>query len=75
MQFSFIPTNPFVFLGKAIENLFRAVFDRSDEVKVWQETDRKGNLYWSTYDPKTGECASFGSELEVMRWIESRYYF
>jgi hypothetical protein len=78
MQFTFIPTNSFAVLGKAIANLAQASFERilspNDEVKVWQKSDRFGNFYWCAYDPKTGDSANFGSEIEVMGWIESHYY-
>lgn len=46
----------------------------SNDLKVWQVSDRQGNTYWRTYDPGTGCSGSFGSEEEVISWIEQRYY-
>lgn len=55
--------------GKTISD---AIANRQ-EVKVWQKQDRHGNSYWQVYDPITGQSGSFGSEQEVMAWIESLY--
>lgn len=75
MQISFIPANLLAVLSEAIQNIAKSTFNPNDEIKVWQKTDRAGKSYWCAYDPKTGHSSQFGSEIEVMRWIESRYYF
>lgn len=77
MRVSFIPNpiNIWETLGKAFQNITQATFNQNDEAKVWQKTDRLGNSYWCVYDPKTGHSVNFGTEEEVMNWIESHYYF
>ncbi|PZO36247.1 MAG: hypothetical protein DCF19_22125 [Pseudanabaena frigida] len=75
MRISFISNNFWDALVKAFQNLAQTTFNQSDEVRVWQKTDRFGNAYWCVYDPKTGRSAHFGSEVEVMSWIETHYYF
>ena len=77
MQISFIPDRRLAIFKQAIQDLFQAIASSiasCDEIKVWHKTDGHGNAYWCAYDPKTGQTASFGSEMEVMAWIESRYY-
>jgi cation transport regulator ChaB len=75
MRVSFIPTNLRDILVESLQNLAQAAFNQTEEVKVWQKTDRYGNAYWHVYDPKTGHSVHLGSEEEVMSWIESHYYF
>jgi hypothetical protein len=43
------------------------------ELQVWQEFDRHGETQWHSYDPINGR-SFVGSEAEMRRWIESRYY-
>jgi len=74
MRASSILTSLWEVIGKAFQSLIQVTFYQNDEVKVWQRTDRQGNAYWCVYDPKTGHSANFGSEEEVMNWIESHYY-
>lgn len=77
MQISFIPDRRLATFKRAIQDFFQAIASNiasSNEIKVWHKTDRQGNAYWCAYDPKTGQTASFGSEIEVMAWIEGRYY-
>ncbi len=48
---------------------------RASELQVWQELDRKGQVFsWHAYDPITGRSACFGSEEEMRMWIEQCYY-
>lgn len=48
---------------------------RASELHVWQELDRKGQVFsWHAYDPITGRSACFGSEEEMRIWIEQCYY-
>lgn len=78
MRVSFISTNPnkiWDAIGKFFQNIAQVTFNQNDEAQVWQKTDRFGNSYWCVYDPKTGHSGSFGTEEEVMNWIESHYYF
>ncbi|MEE3720027.1 hypothetical protein V2H45_25140 [Tumidithrix elongata RA019] len=77
MQISFIPDSFLAGIKLAIQNCLQAIassFSNSNEIKVWSKTDWHGNTYWCVYDPKTGQTARFGSEIEVMAWIESHYY-
>lgn len=79
MRVSFISNPININIGEALskffQNIAQATFNQNDEAKVWQKTDRLGNSYWCVYDPKTGHSANFGTEEEVMNWIESHYYF
>jgi hypothetical protein len=46
----------------------------SNELKVWQKTDRQGRRKaWHVYDPTDNRVTCFGSELEVRLWLEQRY--
>lgn len=51
-----------------------AVLTKQNELQVKQKSDRFGNTWWNAYDPATGESVSFGSETEMLIWIEQRYY-
>jgi len=75
VRISFIPTSFWDVLSRVCQNLVQTTFNQNDEIKVWQKTDRFGNSYWSVYDPKSGHSAHFGTEQEVMSWIETHYYF
>ncbi|WP_414566496.1 MULTISPECIES: hypothetical protein [unclassified Anabaena] len=46
----------------------------SNELQVWQTSDRSGHIYWQAYNPMTGRYACFGSEAEIRMWIEMQYY-
>jgi hypothetical protein len=46
---------------------------RDAEPKIWRKRDRKGNLFFQVYDPKTGQVARLDSEHEIRIWIEERY--
>ncbi|AFY69571.1 hypothetical protein Pse7367_1277 [Thalassoporum mexicanum PCC 7367] len=43
---------------------------KEPEVKVWQKYDRRGHVYWSAYDPITGQSTSVASEAEMRSWLE-----
>ncbi len=43
------------------------------ELQVWQDRDRSGQVLWYAHDPITDRSFS-GSEAELRSWIESRYY-
>jgi hypothetical protein len=46
----------------------------SNELQVWQTTDRAGKTYWHAYDPVTNAAAVYQSESEMVAWIEESYY-
>ncbi|MBD1863866.1 MULTISPECIES: hypothetical protein [Trichocoleus] len=52
----------------------RRVIARYTEIRVWQKSDRQGNLYWHGYNPNNGDYVSFGTEAEIRMWIEEHYY-
>lgn len=60
-------------LGNLWQELIVAL-TKEPELKVWQKQDRHGKILWHAYDPWTGESVCLGSELEMLNWIESRYY-
>jgi hypothetical protein len=49
------------------------VLTASQELQVWQDHDRSGQVLWYAHDPITDRSFS-GSEAELRSWIESRYY-
>lgn len=59
---------------KAIWHHLLCTLIESNEIQVWQKTDRYSNTYWQAYDPKTGESTSLSSEAEMRIWIEQHYY-
>ena len=46
----------------------------SNEPYVKQNRDRFGNLSWRIYDRRTNKSYTFGSEREVIAWLEQYYY-
>ncbi|MEP0807687.1 hypothetical protein [Coleofasciculus sp. FACHB-SPT9] len=44
------------------------------EIKVWKKSDRFGNIWWEVYDPFSGRSATFGCEVDMLEWVEKRYY-
>ncbi|WP_416673204.1 hypothetical protein [Egbenema bharatensis] len=46
----------------------------SNELQVWQTTDRAGQTYWHAYDPVTHASVVCQSESEMATWIEEAYY-
>lgn len=53
---------------------FSQSMSRWAELKIWQKSDRQGNISWHGYDPNRGEYVAFGTEAEIRMWIEQRYY-
>ncbi len=53
---------------------FTKMLTRYAEIRVWQKSDRQGNLYWHGYDPSNGDYVCFGTETEIRMWIEQHYY-
>lgn len=50
------------------------IFTKQPELQVRQRYDHFGNTWWEAYDPVTGCSASFDSEVNMLAWIEKRYY-
>ncbi len=61
-------------LNSAVYNFWSNTINNSREIRVWQKSDRQGNIYWLVFDPVTGYYSSFSDEREVRIWIEERYY-
>jgi hypothetical protein len=45
----------------------------SQGLQVWQTCDRRGNSWWSAYDPATRRSISNFSEDHIRSWVEHRY--
>lgn len=43
------------------------------EPYVWHESNQHGEVLWQAYDPVSDRSFA-GSEEEMRRWIEQRYY-
>lgn len=43
------------------------------EPHVWQESNQRGEMLWRAYDPVSDRHFA-GSEDDMRRWIEERYY-
>lgn len=56
--------NIWKFLAKAFQ---------TNELQIWQKTNRQGDTYWKVYHPATGRTAYCSTELEVRIWIDQRY--
>ena len=41
------------------------------ELKVWQERDRRGEILWCAYNPLTGQEVAFSTEEQMRQWIEN----
>lgn len=70
LNFATSTTQSFSHLWQAL----RQMLARYAEIRVWQKSDRQGNLYWHGYNPSNGEYVSFGTEAEIRMWIEEHYY-
>lgn len=71
------PVSKVKLIWALVENLWQTVITnltKEPELKVWQKRDRHGNTLWHAYDPWTGDSVCLGSEIEMLSWIESRYY-
>lgn len=53
-----------------LTRLGNLLFRQSDEIQVWQRSDRNGQLWWYAYNPKTRHSGVFESESEIRVWIE-----
>lgn len=50
-------------------------YTHQPEPKVWQSTDRQGQLCWHAYDPVTNRSFWCASEDEMRCWLEERYSY
>ncbi|MBD2460784.1 hypothetical protein H6G89_06975 [Oscillatoria sp. FACHB-1407] len=48
-----------------------AWFKPNHELKVWQEHDFRGNLFWCAYDPLTNQEVAFPTDEQLRQWIEN----
>ncbi|GAB4368244.1 MAG: hypothetical protein Kow00121_07220 [Elainellaceae cyanobacterium] len=46
---------------------------QTQELQVWQASDRTGAIQWHAYDPVTGVSVIRDSEAEMRIWIEQHY--
>ena len=60
-------------LSRVLDRLMKFLVT-SNELRIWQTSDRFGNTLWNAYDPATGRSTSLDSEPELRAWIEERYY-
>jgi hypothetical protein len=50
-----------------------AALTKQPELEIRQKQDRYGRIHWHVYDPHMSKSVSFASELEMLRWLDSRY--
>lgn len=46
----------------------------SDEPRIWQGLDRRGEIYWRVYDSISDRSIVFYSEQEVRKWLDQRFF-
>ena len=61
------------FIINIFRNIKHSLTVSKNEPQVEQKHDRFGNLYWQVRDRRTNQSYSFGSDSEVIAWIEQRY--
>lgn len=64
------PTQPWL---TQLYKLLSSIFVDTNEPKLRQIIDRRGNVIWQIYDPTTSQIAWFGSETDVRIWFEQRF--
>jgi hypothetical protein len=47
---------------------------QGQEPRIWQHTDRSGQIWWHGYDPLTERSICVDCEAEMRIWLEERYY-
>ena len=57
-----------------LKKIERSLMVSQNEPQVKQKRDRHGNSYWQVRDRKTNKSYSFGSDSEVIAWIEQSYH-
>ena len=62
------------FIVNIFQNIKRSLTVSQNEPHVEQKCDRFGHLYWQVRDRRTNKSYSFGSDSEVIAWIEQRYH-
>lgn len=62
------------FIVNIFQNIKPSLIASQNEPQVQQKRDRFGNLYWQVRDRRTNTSYSFGSDSEVIAWIEKRYH-
>lgn len=71
-----LPPSPLA-IGQSLRRVWTFLVDlvnRHPDIRVWQRTNRFGEIGWHGYDPSTGDYVCFGTEDEIRSWIEQRYY-
>lgn len=72
-----IPQWPLTTFTKPLGQVWHAITNlvsHRPDVRVWQRTDRFGQVGWHGYDPISGDYVCYGTEDEIRSWIEQRYY-
>lgn len=62
------------FIVNIFQDIKQSLIASQNEPQVKQKRDRFGNLYWQVRDRRTNTSCSFGSDSEVIAWIEQRYH-
>ncbi len=44
-----------------------------NEIRIWQVSDRQGEIYWKAYDPYTNTTNYLSSENDLRVWLEQRH--
>ncbi|NEP44064.1 MAG: hypothetical protein F6K35_34510 [Okeania sp. SIO2H7] len=60
------------FVGKLGAGVLEFLLD-SSEIKIFEKTDKEGNLIWEVWDRVKGDRSTFSSEAEVRAWLDERY--
>lgn len=61
------------FIVKILKNIKHSLVVNRNEPHVEQKRDRFGNKYWQVRDYKTNKLYSFGSDRDVIAWLEKRH--
>lgn len=62
------------FIIKILRNIKHSLVVNRNEPHIEQKCDRFGNQYWQVHDYKTNRFYSFGSDQDVIAWLENRYH-
>lgn len=75
-------TIDFSALGKGLINLFHIpgfwqrvanFMTGPNEPQIYTRRDRRGNVYFRLYDPRTDQHRVFNSEEDIRIWFDQRY--
>ena len=61
-------------LSNTLKNIKRSLMVSQNEPQVKQKRDRYGNSYWQVRDRRRNKSYTFGSDSEVLAWIEQCYH-